>query len=300
MSESARNGFTLLELVVSLVLLTLVVALVLGTLSSHQKVFRGMRQKILVNEQLRDGEAALVTDLRGTALSDTLRLMSDSAVEFFAAVGNSVVCTTPVTQVISLVPADLTNGLHLSSLPIAPDTGDLIAIYSIPDSISGVRHWQRFRIALVATAPASTACPLTSGFSASSDLGKSAYRISVAGDVSGVAAGAPVRIIRRGRYSLYRSSDGDWYLGYKRCNAVAAGCGTVQPVSGPYTPYVNGTGGGMRFRFLDSLGHNVPSARPRDVAFIEIILRAEVTASGRVSGRWIDSVLISVTPRNVH
>ncbi len=270
----------------------------LSTLSSHQKVFRGMRQKILVNEQLRDGESALVTDLRGTA--DTLRLMADSAVELFATVGSSVVCTSPTTQVLSLVPSDLASGVYFSSIPVAPDTGDLIAIYAARDSMSGYRRWIRFRISSVSTAAASSVCPPTSGFTSSSDLGKPAYRIAVIGSLSAIAAGAPARIVRRGRYSLYRSSDGDWYLGYKRCNAVGTGCGTVQPVSGPYLPYTPGSGGGLRFRFLDSLGNVLSSSRPMDVTSVEIVLRAEAGASGRVTGRWIDSVLFVVTSRNVH
>src|SRR6202022_2394268 len=52
---------------------------------------------------------------------------------------------------------------------------------------------------------------------------------------SDVKPGAAVRFVRRARYSLYRASDGDWYLGYRRCNAIGPpGCGVVQPVSGPY------------------------------------------------------------------
>ncbi len=298
LSETARSGFTLAELLVSLLLLSLAVGLMLSTLASHQKVFRGLRQKILVNEQLRDGESALVTDLRGTA--DTLRLMADSAVELFATIGSSVVCTSPTAQIIPLVPSDLASGVNLSSIPVAPDTGDIVAIYAARDSISGYRRWMQFRIASVATAAASSVCPPASGFTSIPDLGKPAYRITVVGSLSAIAAGAPVRLVRRGRYSLYRSSDGNWYLGYKRCNAVATGCGTVQPVSGPYLPYTPGNGGGMRFRFLDSFGNVVASSRPMDVTSLEIVLRAEAAASGRIAGRWIDSVLFVVTPRNVH
>ncbi len=300
MSGTGRAGFSLVEITVALALLTLVVALLLNTLSSHQKVFRGMRQKILVNEQLRDGESVLVTDIRSASLGDTLRLMSDSAVEFFATIGSSVACTSPAGQLLSLVPTDLAGGHHLSSIPVAPDTGDIIVIYAAPDSISGNRRWLRFRIASVSTAPAMSACPQASGFTASSDMARSAYRISVIGDLAPIAAGAPVRFVRRGRYSLYRTSDGNWYLGYKRCNAVAAGCGTVQPVAGPYLPYAPATGGGLHFRFLDSSGGDVPSTRPLDVAAMEIVFRAEVSEPGRVAGRWIDSVLLSVTLRNVN
>ncbi|MBA3657727.1 MAG: hypothetical protein H0W69_10295 [Gemmatimonadaceae bacterium] len=296
-----RSAFTVAELVVSLALLGLVVTLVLHSLASHQKVFRGIRHRILLNEQLRDGEAALVTDIRGAAVpADTLRILADSALEFFATTGSSVVCTTPSNQVVPLVPSDLSSGIYLSSIPAPPDTGDLLSIYSTRDSVSGYRRWLRFRISAVASAQAASVCPLSAGFTSSGDLSKPAYRISVVGSLVGVLAGAPVRVLRRGRYSLYRSSDGDWYLGYKRCNAVATGCSTIQPVSGPYLPYAAGSGGGLRFRYIDSFGAPVSSTRPLDVASVEIVLRGEVSAAGKISGRAIDSVLVTVTPRNIH
>jgi type II secretory pathway pseudopilin PulG len=295
-----KSGFTLGELTVALALLGLLLILLLNTLASHQKVFRNFRERVLLAEQLREGRLALTTDIRGTAITaDTLRLLSDSAFEFFSTIGSSVVCGVS-GQVAALVPTDLTNGIFLSSIPLPPDTGDLLAAYSRIDSIPGTRRWIRFRISAVATAPASTACPATSGFTNSADAQKPGYRISLVGSTADLFGGAPVRILRRGRYSLYKSSEGEWYLGYKRCNAVAAGCSAIQPVSGPYLPYSAATGGGLRFRYLDSLGAVVPSTRPLDVAAIEITIRAEVDPAGRSTGRVIDSAIIIVTPRNLH
>lgn len=293
-------GFTMAELTVSLALLGVLIAVVLQTLSAHQKVFRNFNERILRSEQLREGELALATDIRGSAIyADTLRLLSDSAFEFFATTGSGVVCTVSA-QTIVLVPAGLSSGFILTSLPQPPDTGDLLAAYSAPDSLTGARRWMRFRISSVSSASASSACPATTGFTAASDAQKSSVKITLSGATAGIAPGAPVRIVRRGRYSLYRSSEGDWYLGYKRCNAVAPGCSTVQPVSGPYLPYSSGNGGGLRFRFVDALGVTVPSTRPLDVASVEVTLRSDVAAGGRVTGHGIDSALFLVSFRNVH
>lgn len=298
--KPARSGFSVAELLVALVLLALVLSMFLGTASGNQKVLRGMRERILVNEQLRDGEAALVTDIRGAALStDTVRMFADTALEFFATVGSAVVCTTPSSQTVSLVPADLSNGLMLTSIPVSPDTGDLVSIYSKRDTLTGARSWLRFRITAVGTAQSSTACPVSSGFTMNADASKAAYRLTLNGSLAAVTAGAPVRLLRRGRYSLYRSSDGDWFLGYKRCNAVASGCGTVQPVSGPYLPY-SSSAAGLRFRYFDAMGTAVQPARPLDIASVEITFRAEVSPQGRVSGRVVDSISVVATPRNAH
>ncbi len=295
-----RSGFTMGELTMSLALLGLLVILVLHTLAAHQKLLRGFRERMLLSEQLRDGELALMTEIRGTAVGgDTLRLLSDSAFEFFSTIGSSVVCTVS-GQTMALVPADMSSGIYLSSLPIPPDTGDLIVAYSRPDSITGGRRWIRYRIAAVASAPAASVCPATTGFTNSADAQKPSYRVTLIGSISDLATGAPVRIIRRGRYSLYKSSEGDWYLGYKRCNAVAAGCSTIQPISGPYLPFSTATGGGLQFRYTDSFGAVVPSFRPLEVAAVEIIFRAEVAAAGRTAGRVFDSAIVLVAPRNLH
>jgi type II secretory pathway pseudopilin PulG len=293
-------GFTIAELTVALALLGVLIGLALHTLSAHQKVFRNFNERVLRSEQLREGELALATDIRGSAVtSDTLRLLADSAFEFFATIGSGVVCTLSA-QTIALVPSGLSSGFILTSLPLPPDTGDLLVAYSAPDSLTGARRWVRFRISSVTSASASSACPATTGFTAANDLQKSSVKMTLAGATAAIAPGAPVRIVRRGRYSLYRSSEGDWYLGYKRCNALAPGCSTVQPVSGPYLPYSSSNGGGLRFRFVDAFGAAVPSTRPLDVASVEVTLRSDIAASGRSTGHGIDSALFLVSFRNVH
>jgi type II secretory pathway pseudopilin PulG len=295
-----RAGFTLGELTVSLALLGLLVALLLNTLAAHQRIFRNFSQRFLVSEQLRQGKLALATDIRGIAVgADTLRLLSDTAFEFFATIGSSVVCGV-AGQIVTLVPENIASGLLLTDLPFPPDTGDLVAAYIRRDSVARTRRWVRFRVSAVTTSPASSACPATTGFTGTSDASKPSFRISIIGATADIPVGAPLRILRRGRYSVYRSSEGEWYLGYKRCAALGGACSTVQPVSGPYLPYSAGTGGGLRFRYLDAHGAPVPSTRPLDVASIEITLRSEVDASGRISGRMIDSVMLIVTPRNLH
>lgn len=297
MSIDSRPGFTLAELVLTLAVLGLLITLLLSTLASHQKIFRRLSHQILVSEQLREGQLALLGDMRAPAVrADTLRMLSDSAFEFFASIGSSVVCRLD-GQVVSLVPAALSSGVMLTSMPFPPDTGDLFAAYSRPDSISGARYWVKLRISAVSSALASAVCAASSGFTSSGDVGRPAYRLTLIGPTDAIAPGAPTRILRRGRYSIYRASDGGWYLGYKRCNAVATGCSTIQPVSGPYLAH---SSGGLGFRFLDSLGASVSPSRPLDVAAIEITLRAEVAAGGRITGRTVDSAIALVSFRNIH
>lgn len=299
-ARRTRRAFTLVELIASLAIAILLTGSVLRAVSHHQRAFRALQERILVSGQLRDGEQALLADLRGTAVSgDTLRMLSDSAVEFFSMIGSGVVCGNPSGTTVGLVPEGLSSGNSLTSLPVPPDTGDMLSVYSAPDPVGGQRRWLKYRIQSVGSASASTVCPEVFGFTSPSDLRLTAQRITVAGsETPAVTSGAPVRFLRRGRYSIYRSSDGDWYLGYKRCNAVAAGCSAIQPVSGPYLPYAQGGAGGLRFRYLDSTGSPLPATRPLDVTSFEVTLRAEVGIAGRIMGRSRDSAVFVITPRN--
>jgi hypothetical protein len=130
--------------------------------------------------------------------------------------------------------------------------------------------------------------------------------VSLASPVSTVVRpGAAVRFVRRQRYSLYLASDGEWYLGYRRCNAVGASiCGTVQPVSGPYRPYNRlQRATGLLFEYFDAAGERVDvAASPLAIARIDITARTKSDYKlprGTVFGRGIsDSATLSVAIQN--
>jgi len=44
--------------------------------------------------------------------------------------------------------------------------------------------------------------------------------------------GAPLRVVRSGRYALTRAADGSWSLSYRRCTGGT--CAVAQPVAGPF------------------------------------------------------------------
>jgi hypothetical protein len=113
-----------------------------------------------------------------------------------------------------------------------------------------------------------------------------------------------VRFIRRGRYSLYHSTDGEWYLGYRRCNAVGLSvCGAIQPLSGPYRAYSSNTGStGLLFEFFNELGGRLGAgSSPLTLARVDITARAESRHRLTVEGRTVmpaDSATVSVAVRN--
>jgi prepilin-type N-terminal cleavage/methylation domain-containing protein len=299
-----RSGFTLLELAIVLGILGVVGSAIGLTLVRQQRFYRGTEELVGAREGVRDAVEILSTEIRGMSIADTARLLADSAVEMFASVGSSVVCQIGGSE-IGLPGAVSPRGNTLTAFLTQPDTGD-IALF-LRDSSEGGSLWERHRITGFSTRSAATACPATSGFSPATDVDAiaTAFLVVLSTPLSDhVHRGAPVRFIRRGRYSLYRSSDGSWYLGYRRCNALGPSvCGAIQPLSGPYRAYSsNPPSTGLLFEFFDGSGARLAAGSPSlKLARVDISARSESRQSLMVEGRaWTpaESATVSIAVRN--
>ena len=300
--HSRRKGVSLIEVIVVLVLISVVGGAIAITLVKQQRFYRGTTELLQAREGVRDAMELLSTDIRGMAVADTVRLLADSAIEFFANVGSSVVCQRLGATSLGAPGVAAWRGNTLTAFTTTPDTGDIAAFHD--DSIDA---WERHRISGFGPRSLAVTCP------ASSDLGSNpavlststGFLIELSTPLSArITVGAPVRFLRRGRYSLYHGSDGGWYLGYRRCNAVGAStCGAIQPLSGPYRDYSSDRGRtGLRFEYLDRSGRSlVPGESPLDIARIDITARAESRQRISVEGRArtpADSATISIAMRN--
>jgi prepilin-type N-terminal cleavage/methylation domain-containing protein len=299
-----QRGFTLIELAVVLIILGLVGSTIGLTLLRQQRFYRGATELLYAREGVRDAIDLLSTDIRGMATADTARLLSDSAIEMFASIGSSVVCQVAGTEV--GLPGEIPPPRNtLSAFVTQPDTGDLAVFYR--DSIEAGSQWERHRIAAFSSRSLATTCPASTGFSHVEDTGEGAtgFLLTLSTPLSShVASGAPVRFIRRGRYSLYRAGDGDAYLGYRRCNAVGPPeCGSIQPLSGPYRGYSPSPGSsGLLFEYFDDRGERLGAgASPSMLARVDITARAQsrerviIEGHSRASG---DSATLAVWVRN--
>ena len=259
-----------------------------------------------VRAELRDGADILFNDLRSAAIAMFgLPVMTDTAVEMISIIGSSVSCTAPAGAAIELPPVILAAGHTLTSLLTQPDTGDIALVYGagqVPDSA-----WETHRIASFSPRSVTTTCPPSTGYTDGTDAlsNSSAFLLTLASNPSNrVRRGAPVHFLRRARYSLYKSSDGEWYLGYRRCGVSPPNaCGPIQPVSGPYRRLRSGSDPGMSFKYYDSSGTQLLDASQSfRVARLEIVIRGEsqrlVAFSGDKKQSWRDSVIVTVAPRN--
>jgi type II secretory pathway pseudopilin PulG len=298
-----RRGLSLVELTAVLVLLGLIGIMIGSTMVRQQRFYRGTAQLLAAREEVRDAMELLSTDIRGLSAADTVRLMADSAMEFFAGIGSSVICQTTATEV-GLPPAR-PSANTLSAFLSQPDTGDIALFYD--GSGGGSNSWEPHRIVGLTSRTLAASCPASSGFSEQSDVdaGHKGFLLSLTTPPSpAVGLGAPVRFIRRARYSLYRASDGKWYLGYRRCNALgASSCGTIQPLSGPYRPYSSDRRKtGFLFEYFNAAGLRLDAASdPLSLARVDITARSESPQRILVEGRaasYSDSATISVALRN--
>jgi len=105
------------------------------------------------------------------------------------------------------------------------------------------------------------------------------------------------------RYSLYRASDGGWYLGQRDWNPVALRFNTIQPVAGPFlSPALRG----LRLTYLDSLGSTLatPITDTRTIVSIHAALRAQtkhtvrVLAASSTTGKRTDTTTVVIMLHN--
>lgn len=303
---TVRRAFTLPELLVSILLLAVVGGAIAGGLRRQQQVFRSIAVMVSTRGDARDAAEVLAADLSSASPLDTLTLALDSAVEFFSLIGASISCYAAPEYVVRLPPEKLQSGYRQTTLLAAPDSGDLLLVFNDDTAATaGEPRWDRHTIAAVSSAPAASVCPSATGFTTGADQSAPSHALTLSGAVSdGVSSGAPVRILRRTRYSLYRGSDSRWYLGQRRCGSLAASaCGAIQPVSGPYLAYAGAGQGGIGLRYLDvsfvPLWSASGSAR---VALVELTVRvraaAPINLRGPAPSQYADSAALSVALRN--
>jgi prepilin-type N-terminal cleavage/methylation domain-containing protein len=299
-----RRGFTLIEFLVAAALAGVVTAAIATTFVRQQRFLSAAQERVEIQNRLREGASILSADLRGASVGELgVQLMTDTAVETFMPVAVSIVCTV-AGSAIGLPPQSLVRGNTLTSMTAQPDTGDIPLIYGSPYDYPDSGSWSQFSIAAVATRSASTTCPAASGFTTAADggAGSTSLVVTLTTPVPAtIRPGAPVHLLRRARYSLYRSSDNEWYLGYRRCNARGPSvCGSIQPVSGPYHSY-SSSSSGLRLRYFNSGGSEIGESQGSSLARIDLTMRSAPLRFGfpRIASRQIvESLTVSTSPRN--
>jgi len=309
--RAPRRGLTLIELMLSIVLLGLMGGLIIGFLLKQERFYAGASEMLLTRTAVRQAAVLMPGDLRGiSSVGGDIYAMTDTSIDFRSTFGSSYVCaSTKASSQISIPPVNLAKGSALTVWSQTPVNNDSLALYvDSTNTSSKDDSWSYHRISAtsVAFSNASPGCLSATGMMKSTDVNAAnpSYAFTLSPTQSGtVSAGAAVRFFKKVHYSLYRAADGNWYLGYYDCRTSRVPvCNTIQPIAGPLRPYVAGSPelAGVRFTYYDTLG-NVTANRLA-VSRISVLLQGQGTRTIQLAGgsptTFRDSLRIEVGLRN--
>ena len=269
-----REGYSVIELLVSLVIGAIAIACV-GAFGFRQQRFH--RDVVAVTErleQLQQATALVPIAIRSIAPGEgdiPAGGARDTSFEFRATIATAVVCDSG-HGVVVLAPVGTVPPL-LASVLASPAVGD--TIWSL--TLAGTNETWTPR-PIVAISDTTTACALGPMSPWPGPTAYATIALHVAAPLP-AGRGSPVRITRPWRYSLYRSSDGNWYLGARDWNPATLRFNIIQPVSGPF---LSAAAHGVAFRYYDSTGAAIVSggAITRGVALVQITFRVDSVLTG--------------------
>src|SRR5438046_6193510 len=125
-----RAGFTLVELVVTLGLVSFVAGAIVKLLLRQQRFYNSTTELIQTRQQIRQAAAMLPSDLRGiSSIGGDIYSMTDSSLEFRSAFGSSIVCVNTGGK-LSTVPRVLASGAAMTNWSALPSVGVSLAVYN--------------------------------------------------------------------------------------------------------------------------------------------------------------------------
>src|SRR4051812_36361585 len=254
-AATARRGFTLVELMMTVVLISIIGLMLTMVLVRQSRFHRALQDVSEARNRMRDIATIVPTDLRGVSSSqnDILAYGRDS-LQFRAFVGTSVLCefVTGSPTIIGVPPKALASGDVLSAWINAPAVGDIAYVYDDGTKAGNADDsWQRYSITAVASAADATWCAstLSPAYTAAADNAQTRYRFTLdaAPPQATTKRGAVIRFAREVRYSGYLAADGQWYMGYQTCTPSGVStttpgtCGTTEVLAGPIMPITTDT-----------------------------------------------------------
>ena len=300
MSARNRGGFSLAEIMVALVLLGIVCGGIMTVIMRQQTFYRSATDVIDTRQQIRQATTVIPVDLRGvSSVGGDILQMSDSALDVRSNIGSGLLCSHTASQ-ITVPPENLSGGKAFTSFLTKPQLNDVAMIFN--DSTPGNQDdtWQIVSI----TGIDSTLVGCTSFTDIAADATKYRYVYNVTPNLSSlIVNGAPIRFARRSKYATYQSpSDNLWWLGYRECRGDGSGCAAIQPVSGPYRPYVaNDTvNSGISFVYRDVANNvtNIPTNVARNELFVHGETQAPVSLGGGTAAKYKDYQKVTIAIRN--
>jgi prepilin-type N-terminal cleavage/methylation domain-containing protein len=280
MANISRRGVTLIELLVSLMLLLVVFAI--GGIAARRTM------SIQARMAVRDSRASAISDALRTLARHSagieplrdLRRARDTVLDLVHTIGVTAVCRISGDTIVIGSESDTIPWSTV--LPRAVTTDDELRLWR-----DASQNWAQRSVVTVGAA--SGPC----GDSAHVWPGRAVQRLTLADTISGVAPGATVRVLQRERWSLVRGGDGAWALSMATWNTATNAFQVPQPLLAPLAA-PNATGGpGFSVMAVDALGIAVADSAMATARSLLAVLRAP---RHQIYGRSVDSVRINVGP----
>jgi prepilin-type N-terminal cleavage/methylation domain-containing protein len=246
-----RRGFTLVEILVSLVVMVIVTGAIYKMLTSSQRLSRAQAERVSLQSNVRSGALIVPAELRelntvlGNVANTDVLIALPSDLTYRAMRGIGFVCQTPTATEIRVARGSYSAYRD----PAATRDGVYIFIDGNPD-VATDDVWLPLGVTAVATAS-------TCG-------GTSAIALTVTPSTTALTAvpvGTPVRIYETMQLQLYSTGGKNW-LGAR---SVSAGEISPQPVLGPLTA------NGLAFEYLDAGG--AATTDPTAIKSIRVTIR---------------------------
>ncbi|HEX8850757.1 MAG TPA: prepilin-type N-terminal cleavage/methylation domain-containing protein [Gemmatimonadaceae bacterium] len=305
LSRRGRQGFSLPEMMVTLVLLSIVAGGIMTIVMRQQQFYRSATEVIDTRQQIRQATAVVPVDVRGvSAVGQDILEMTDSSLFVRGNIGSSIMCShgnSGAGSMITIPPTDLSGGKYFTTFLTRPKVNDVVLVFD--DQAPGNQDdiWVPYTISQID----STTAGCGSFTDPTADAARYRYIYYTSTPLSAtIVDGAPMRFARQVKYSLYKSpTDGLWWMGYRECRGNGTSCSNIQPVAGPYRPYVAGdtVNSGLSFVYRDSTG--TATTNPLNVARVLMFVRGQTQSKvalggGKVNDFYRDYQRIIIALRN--
>lgn len=279
MRTANRHGVTLIELMVSMMLLLVVVAI--GAIAARRTVAIEARTSWRAS--------------RESGISDALRTLARHASNAEPARGDIRRARDTVLDIVHTIGITSVCRVSRDTVVIASDADSLPWSTVLPRGVTAddeVRVWRDeaqdwVQRGVRAVSGASGTC----GDSVRTLPGRASQRLVLNDTVSGVYAGAPLRVLQRERWSLVRGGDGAWALSMATWNAARGVFQVPQPLVAPLASPSAVGGAGFTISAIDTRGVTViDSALVRTRSLVAVLRAPRHQMHGIVS----DSVRINV------
>ena len=235
-----RRGFTLIEILVSLVIMLIVSGAIYKMLNSTQRLSRAQAERVSLQSNIRSGALVVPTELRelstylggGVSQNDVLAVVDSTDITYRAMRGIGFICQATATEIRLAGRNAAAPLIGYSGYRDPVAIRDSLYVFIDGDeSVAGVDAWLPL--------------PITGVNSASSCGGVAAIALTIPNTpLAAQPVRTPVRIYENMQLQLYVNGGKSW-LGAKSVSTGEA----FQPVLGPLTDAQ-----GLAFQYLDAAG----------------------------------------------